>query len=56
MDDHDVRIDADLTRVTVPVSQDRFDIDDAVTVTLARSGSELGRLVFGDRMQAWLER
>jgi hypothetical protein len=54
VDDHGKRQDTDLTRVTIPVGQDQFTIEQAVDGTLAAFAAEPGMQLLSDRMRAWL--
>jgi hypothetical protein len=50
VDEQDNRLDIDLTRVTIPVGQDQFTVEQAVDGTLAKFGLEPGMLVVSERL------
>lgn len=54
LDEHGKRIDTDLTRVTIPVGEEQFTVDQAVDRTLAAFAVEPGILMLSDRMRTWL--
>ncbi|MFE5565689.1 hypothetical protein ACFQ68_11920 [Amycolatopsis japonica] len=53
-DERGKRIDTDLTRVTIPVGDGQFTVDQAVDRTLAAFAVEPGMLMLSDRMRTWL--